>query len=210
MRLKMGKELVRQYIIKRAKYYLIGGIILTVISAVILYFQITKGSSISFIILTSMFLLCGIVFAICGIVQMVNPFSAEEVKRNPELFQQIEELMGHETYKDKFMSISERVIGNTGRPLQMAYKDEVFLIYVYTQKLNGATNSKFLKVETAVGTLQIDIMGEKDNIVDELVQRICENCRYAKVGYTPESLKYLEDMRQMWKKDRLIKRGWNV
>ena len=205
----MGKELVKQYIIKRAKYYLLGGVIITVISVVLLYFRLVKGGSISWLVLLSLFLLCGIVLGICGIIQSVNPFSAEEVKRNPELFQQIEELMGHETYKDKFIAVSERVIGNAERPLQMAYKDEVFLIYVYTQKLNGATNQKFLKVETAVGTIQIDIMGEKDNVVDELVQRICDNCRYAKVGYTPESLEYLEKMRQMWKKDRLAKRGGN-
>lgn len=202
----VGKQIVRRYILQRAKFMIAGGIILSIVSGIAFYFRILKfPEGLKLTILLGLFPVVGITLLVLGIVQSVNPFSAEEVKRNPEIFRQVEDLFGHEVYKDKFIVLSERVIGNADRILQMAYKDEVYLLYEYTQKVNGTTNSKLLKVETAVGTMQIDIMGAKEKEVEDLVNRICINCSYARVGHTEENLKYLEHMRATWRKEYIRK-----
>lgn len=201
----MGKELVKRYILTRAKFYLAGGIIISIVSGIFLYNRIAKAAAgLKLTMLLELLFFIGIAVIVIGISNMINPFCAYEVKRNPHIFKQAEELIGHETYKDKFIVLSENVIGNADRRLQMAYKDQVFLLYVYTQKLNGSTHSKYLNLETATGTIQIDITFEKDNVVDELIHRICENCRYAKVGHTPENLEYLTYMREKSKKPQSL------
>ncbi|MCR5208725.1 MAG: hypothetical protein K6C99_00770 [Lachnospiraceae bacterium] len=201
----MGKKLIEKYIRVRAGFMIFGGIALSIVMGAILYFLIRSGSyGIKLCIILETLILAGALIMFLGIRQSVDPFSADEVRRNPEIFDQAEELFGHEIYKDEFIAMSERVIGSSERKLQMAYKDEVLLIYVFTQKVNGMTQSKLLKLETVAGTINIDIMGERPEKVDELIRRISVNCPYAKAGNTPENIEYLNYARERWKKNRRI------
>ena len=118
-----------------------------------------------------------------------------------------DELYANIIYRDKYMVLSPRIIGNAKEAKEMAFTDEIFLIYIYRHKTNGIPDQKLLKCETARGTIGFNVFHKKDPEIDQLVNTILQNCRYARVGYTKEGLAYLEQMRKLWREDRAQKKA---
>jgi hypothetical protein len=65
---------------------------------------------------------------------------------------------------------------------------------------------KMLKVETARNTIQIPVMGQKDEFINNLIGQIVSQCRYARVGYNDDSLAYLQQMKTIWRRDQESKK----
>lgn len=202
----MARDYILNLVKQRAQLKMAGGTLLSVIAGIIVAFQVRQfqkdDGSIFWASFGLIFLVAGVLAIIEGIRQSKDPMKAKELKQNPDLFRQAEDILNHEIYKDKYIALSERVIANASDYLQMAYRDEVFLVYLFTQKTNGVTTLRQLKLETARGTILIGLQKEKDNEIHEIIGRICENCWYARAGYTPEGLAYLKQMRELWKKEK--------
>lgn len=144
----------------------------------------------------------GIVMIVSSIRTLINPENSSTMKKNPGILQQADELFRNIIYQDEMIILSPRIIANAKDVREIAYTDEVFLIYVYKHKTNGITNQKELVLQTARGTIEINIFWKNDAKVDELANRILQNCRYARAGYTPDGLRYVEEMRELWKRDQ--------
>ncbi len=205
----MGKEKILKVIKKGARNKVILGVILGIISAFMTLVLIAAaeddgGVWVGVVIFAALLVGC-IVLTVFGVKELKDPMRASAIKKNPELLHMADELYANKTFEDDFIVLSDRIIANSKNPLEMAYTDEIFLIYVYTHKTNGITDQKQLKLENARGTIGVNIMLKKDNEVDALVQRVCENCKHARVGYTPEGLDYLKQMRELWKRDQASK-----
>lgn len=152
----------------------------------------------------------GIALLVVGIRQLRDPMKAGCFKSNPDLLIMAEELYGNVIYGDEYLLLSPRILGSTADPRQMAFTDEIFLIYIYRHKTNGIPDQKLLKCETARGTIAFNVFRKKDPEIDRLVGTVMQNCRYARVGYTKEGLAYLEQMRKLWRADQERKKSDSI
>jgi hypothetical protein len=204
----MGSEKVLKQIKKSNIGTLILGIVLAVIGALMEMVFIPDGFADNAmpIIIFLIILGVGIALIVLSVRVLADPKKSSVMKNNPDILKQADELFGNITYQDKFLILSPRIIANAKKLTEMAYTDEVFLIYVYTHKTNGVTDQKQLKLLTARGEMGLNIYGKKDDEVDNLANRVLANCRYAKAGYTQEGLAYVNQMRELWKRDQMQKK----
>lgn len=144
-------------------------------------------------------------FLYFGIKGLKHPEQTQVLKKNPDLLQQADELFSHVVYEDDFVILSDRIIANKKNITQMAFTDEVFLIYVFRQTTNLITTTKQLILQTARGQMEINIYGRKKETINQLAERIAQNCQYARLGYSGEGLDYVKHMRELWAQDKAYK-----
>lgn len=147
-------------------------------------------------------ILYGIIKIIRSASVMADPKRDKTVKNNPDVFSMADELYRGITYKDSQMTMSERVIANTGDLTEIAYTDEVFIAYVFTHRTNGVPDRKYLWLETARGDIKLDVFKLKDEQINALMQKVLTSCKYAKAGYSNEAKAYVKQMREKWKEGR--------
>ena len=202
----MGRQKVLQKIKNNSLAMTITGALFILVSGLIVFFLLVselKGDGISALILTFTCVgIIGIFMVFFGIRGLNHPEKTSAMKKNPDLLRQADELFAHVTYQDSFIILSDRIIANKKNITQMAFTDEVFLIYIYRHRTNFITTSKQLILQTARGHFEINIYGRKQSTIDELANRIARSCRYTRLGYTKENLKYVDQMRQLWKEDQ--------
>ena len=198
-----------EQILKKIKSGAIGvmflGLTLMLLPIIIIVCMLFTGSAsgnIVLIIILAAVAAGGTALMVYNMRIMLNPSSSFFLKKNPDVLRQADELLSDLIYRDKFIMFSHRIIASAADLRQISYTDEVFVIYVYIHKTNGVTDMKQLKLETARRTITINIYGKKDEEINELIGNILEHCRYAKVGYNPDSMNYLKQMRELWKKDQ--------
>lgn len=203
----MGRDQVLKKIKTSAVIYLILGIAMILAGGSMCVILLMAGfpQEISAWIMMVLFLAIavgGIVLTVNAIRTLIDPANSSTIKKNPGILQQADELFQNIIYQDEFIVLSPRIIANAKDIREIAYTDEVFLIYVYTHKTNGITDQKKLVLLTARGMIEINIYLKKDIKVEALANRILQHCRYARAGYTPDGLKYVDQMRELWKRDQ--------
>ena len=205
-----GRELIFQKIKGESIASAIVGLIISGVAAGFGAYILKKewgqlGGSFFMLFLCLTGVVCGVALLVVGIRQLRDPMKASQFKKNPDLLLMADELYGNIIYGDEYLLLSPRILGNKKDPCQMAFTDEIFLIYIYRHSTNGIPDQKLLKCETARGTIAFNVFRKKDPEIDRLVNTIMQNCRYARVGYTKDGLAYLEQMRKLWSEDRARK-----
>ncbi len=208
---KKGSELVLEKIRKSAHNGMVAGIVLAVLFGPVSLFGIFmtirdgfEDYSVMFIIFAAILAL-GIVLIVINKKKVNDPTQSGVIKRNPNILEMADELIDNKVYEDQFLILSPRIIANALDITQISYTDEVFLVYVYIHRTNGVIDTKQLKLETAHGMMGFNIIRKKDEEVDYLMRNVLTHCRYARAGYTKESLAYLNQMRELWKRDQAAK-----
>ena len=205
----MGSEEILNKICKSARGMCILGFILSIAGlsvAIISFIMGTDKGNIVFLIIILIVFAIGVAILVINIPTMLDPMKSSYIKKNPDILSQADELYSNVVYRDKTVIFSPRLIANALDIRQIAYTDEVFLIYVYIHKTNGVTDQKSLKLETARKTIVLNIIYKKDDEVDSLIGAILQHCRYARVGYNDDGFAYLKQMRELWKQDQERKR----
>lgn len=210
---KKGSELVLEKIHKSAHNGMVGAIILIVLFGPVSLFGIFmtirdgfQDYSVMFIIFAAILAL-GIFLLVFNKKRLNDPMKSSVIKRNPQILEMADELIDNKVYEDQFLILSPRIIANAADITQISYTDEVFLVYVYIHRTNGVMDTKQLKLETAHGMMGFNIIRKKDEEVNILMNNVLSHCRYARAGYTKESLAYLNQMRELWKRDQAAKNG---
>ena len=201
----MGRDEILSKIAKSSRAYVILGFILGIgglVVSILMIIMGTKAANLVFLFIMLGLCVLGVVILIFNIPVMLDPMKSGFIKKNPDILAQADELYQNLIYRDKTLMFSSRIIANATDIRQMAYTEEVFLIYVYIHKTNGVTDQKTLKLETARGTIALMIMFKKDDEINSLIGQIVQQCRYARVGYNDDGMKYLAQMRQLWKQDQ--------
>lgn len=214
------KEKILNKIRKEGRNLMIAGIVLAVlflgIVAILTFMFIMAGINEGFGEAASegvpVFILEGIllVFGMLGILmiakgrkKMKNPQDAKVLKANPDLLFMANELSQGLNYQDDYFLMSDRVVANKKNLYQMAFYNEIFMVYVYTASTNGITTTKQLVLATARDEITIGIYGKKEEQVNAMARTIAEKCPYARFGYNQENLRYLEEMRKVWQRAKL-------
>ena len=200
----MGREKLYESIRKSAKGLLAGGIVLVtmfgLLAALLIAVAISEGDSsmiIGALVLLVIAGLCSIMI-VKGVKLKKHPETHSMFKKNPDLLFQADELYKGIKYQDKFVILSERVVANAQNLTQMAFTNEVFMVYVYKQTTNFVTTTKQLILATARGEITLNIYGVKDDTINHIAQTVAAACPYARFGYNNENLNYLGQMRQVW------------
>lgn len=215
-----GREIILNKIRKQRRGLMIAGIIMAVIGlgidAILLWVYIddavhkgfdhaTDGAGAAFVCMLILAAIgVGGVFMIkSGLKGMKNPENDKILKKNPDLLFMADELYRGITYQDKHLIMSDRVIANKKNLYQMAFYNEVFMVYVHTESYNFVTTTKQLVLATARDEITFSIYGMKSEKVEELARTIAGKCPYARFGYTQENLRYLDEMRKVWQRAKL-------
>ena len=208
---KKGRDLVMEKIHKSAHNTFVAGIIFCVLFGPVslfgIFMTIKNGFeeySIMFIFF-ALFLALGIFLIVSQRKILNDPTRSKVIKNNPNILEMADELIDNKVYEDQFLILSPRIIANAADITQISYTDEVFLVYVYIHRTNGVMDTKQLKLETAHGMMGFNIIRKKDEEVNVLMNNVLSHCRYARAGYTKESLAYLNQMRELWKRDQAAK-----
>lgn len=205
----MGRDEVLKKVKKGSMGSMILGLILFTIPFMVVILMLAMGKAkgnVVLIVILCLIAVGGAFMTVYFMKVMLNPMNSNFVKKHPEILDMADELFANIIYKDNALMFSSRIIGYAQDPRQLSYTDEVFLIYVYIHKTNGVTDMKMLKVETARNTIQIPVMGQKDEFINSLIGQIVSQCRYARVGYNDDSLAYLQQMKAIWRRDQESKK----
>ncbi len=201
----MGRDEILNKISKGARASVILGFIFGIgglIVSILMFIMGTNSDNVVFLLIMLGLMVLGIIILIFNIPQMLDPMKSKFIKKNPDILKMADELYGNIVYRDKTLMFSPRIIANAVDIRQMAYTDEVFLIYVYIHKTNGVTDLKQLRLETARETINLPIMYKKDDEINGLIGQILQHSRYARVGYNDDGMAYLRQMRELWKQDQ--------
>ncbi len=200
----MGREKLFESIRKGAKGLIAGGIILVTLFGLLalllfaVYCDEKDGSMlIGVLILLVIAGLCSLLI-VKGVKLKKHPETHKVFKRNPDLLFQADELFKGIRYQDKYVILSDRVVANASDLTQMAFTNEVFMVYVYKQTTNFVTTTKQLILATARGEITLNIYGLKDEAINRIAGTVAAACPYARFGYSNDNLKYLEQMRAVW------------
>lgn len=206
----MGRERILKTIKRNSIVWTVMGIVLLLLflfveSAFILSGIASEDDVLGAVLFFALIGILGGFFLYFGIRGLMHPEKTQALKKNPDLLRLADELFSHIVYEDDFIILSDRIIANKKNITQMAFTDEVFLIYVYKQTTNFITTTKQLILRTARGQLEINIYGRKEATINQLAARIAQNCQYARLGYSDEGLAYVKQMRQLWEQDKAYK-----
>ena len=157
------------------------------------------GSIEEYIVVMLVVLALGIPMLIFGIRNLTNPMKHGMFKRTPNLLYQVDNMAANKCYEDKFIMISDRCIANKKAYNEIAYLEDVFLVYILKRRTNFIPTGKLLFISTATGDIGINIYGVKKATVDELADKIGKVCPNVRFGYNDEGLAYLRQMKQMYK-----------
>lgn len=195
----MGRGLILNKIRKNGRGMIAGGVFLGLMTLLVMMVTIDSSDDNMFVCLIFTLALAFLTFYLIktGLTSLKRPEESRFVKNNPRLLEQAEELYSDIIYEDKFVALSDRVIANKKQPLQMAYLDEVYLIYRHTESYNFVRTVSEIVLETKnpKNTIRISTYakgkGQRDEIF-ELLSRVCPNAAF---GWTAENKQYLEIMR---------------
>ena len=206
--METGRDRLLDQIKHSARNYVILGVILTLMPIfiiLIVFIFVRNRGDIFWIIAPAVCMACGIAVFVFQIKTYFHPENAGVFKKNPLILPMVDELIANKVYEDRFLVFSPRIIANAMDLKQISYTDEVFLIYVYIHRTNGVMDLKQLVLANARNTIKLNIMAKKDPEINELINNIVCHCRYARVGYNPEGLAYLENMKKIWAEDQARK-----
>lgn len=196
----MGRELVLKKIKSHGKKTVAGGILIMLLGLfmVFVFFATDDGAEV-FAILSLLLFAFGLVSLILGIKTAGNPEKSGFIKRNPELLRQADELYSDIVYEDDFIMFSHRVIANKKQITQMAYLEDIYLIYRRTQSMNliPTANELVLANRNEKSDMTINIYAKGKNTRDNLFRILSDICPNARFGWTPENLQYLKEMRKL-------------
>lgn len=196
----MGRELVLKKIKSHGKKTVAGGILIMLLGLfmVFVFFATDDGAEL-FAILSLLLFAFGLVSLILGIKTAVNPEKSGFIKNNPDLLKQADELYFNIVYEDKYIIISNRVIANKKQITQMAYLEDIYLIYQRTQSMNliPTANELVLENRNKKNSMTINIYAKGKNTRDDLFRILSNACPNARLGWTPENLQYLAEMRRL-------------
>ena len=145
----MGRDEILNKISKGARASVILGFIFGIgglIVSILMFIMGTNSDNVVFLLIMLGLMVLGIIILIFNIPQMLDPMKSKFIKKNPDILKMADELYGNIVYRDKTLMFSPRIIANAVDIRQMAYTDEVFLIYVYIHKTNGVTDLKQLRL----------------------------------------------------------------
>ncbi|MBR3833326.1 MAG: hypothetical protein IKJ73_03330 [Lachnospiraceae bacterium] len=194
----MGRELV----LKRIKR---SGIALTIFGALFTAFPLLSaiafaidGSLGEYIVIMLIMFIPGVLMLVFGIKNLTNPMGNGMFKRNPNLLAQVDNMATNKRYEDKFIMLSDRCIANKKSFTEIAYLEDVFLVYIQRHTTNLIPTGKILMICTATGNIGINVYGCKKATIDELASKISKVCPNARFGYNNEGLAYLKQMQQIY------------
>lgn len=178
--------------------FLLLGIVLTTALAIAYMEDREESVYIVLGIITFLMVIEGLAFIIMGVKRVNHPERAPEMRNNPNLLQQADQLYSNIIYEDKFVILSNYVIANKKHPTQMAYLQDIYLIYRHTASMNFIRyiNELVLENRNKKNSMRINTYAKSGADKDRLTQLLAQACPNARFGWNRENLNYLDEMRK--------------
>ena len=180
----MGQEIVLKKIKSKGVLVLVMGAVFMAVG-VLLAIIMSIGESEAFAVAVFAILAAvGVLLFILGLRNILHPEKSAFVKKNPDLLEQANQLYSNIVYRDDFVIISDKVIANKKEPMQMAYLEDVYLVYRHTTSMNGihTANEIVLQTKNPKNTLQISVYAKGKQTRNDLFELLAQYCPNAYFG----------------------------
>lgn len=178
--------------------FLLLGLVLT--TALVIAYLEDEGDPVYIFLAIVTFLMVveGLAFIIMGAKRVSNPERSVYIRNNPDLLRQADQLYSNVVYEDKFVILSNYVIANKKHPTQMAYLQDIYLIYRHTASMNFIRyiNELVLENRNKKNSMRINTYAKSGADKDRLTQLLAQACPNARFGWNKENLAYLDEMRK--------------
>lgn len=195
----MGRDIVLKKIKSHGLLMIIFGSPIAMISILIalMFFIMGDGLEILAVLFLLLFLL-GLLLLVMGIRCVISPEKSLYIKNNPDLLIQADQLYSNIIYEDKYIIVSDKVIANRKKILQMAYLEDIYLIYQHTMSMNFIryTNELVLENRNKKNNMTINVYAKGKKAREDLFQLLSQVCPNARFGWTSDGLAYLNKMRE--------------
>lgn len=173
----MYQEKIIKKLRKKNISMLVLGTVMLLLGAFLLFCFIVDGdTNAGMYFIMGLFAVIGLVLIIQGIVYILDPTKNHILKANPRLLEMADDLFSNVKFEDKIIIMSDKVIASKRDLTQMAYFDEVLMIYEYTHTTNMVTDTHKVKLETADYTALIDVYAYKEDAIDGLIKMLFRMC----------------------------------
>lgn len=194
----MGQEIVLKKIKSKGVVLLVMGIVLIVVGTLLALIMIISKSEIFAVVFFALLAAAGVLILIMGVKNLLHPEDSAFIKNNPDLLEQANQLYSNIVYQDDFVVISDKVIANKKAPLQMAYLEDVYLVYRHTSSMNGihTANEIVLQTKNKKNTLRLSVYAKGKQTRGDLFELLAKYCPNAYFGWTQEGLARLAQLRE--------------
>ena len=195
----MGREMLFKKLKKSGTILTIVGTFFTILAIGFVFIFAVADSLITGVLFAAFMLAFGIPMLIFGIRDLKNPMKNGIFKRNPNILVQVDNMSANKRYEDKFIMLSDRCIAKAKSFTEIAYLEDVFLVYIQKQRTNFVPTGKYIVICTATGDMMINVYGCKKATIDEIADKIGKVCPNVRFGYNNEGLAYLAQMKELYK-----------
>jgi len=198
----MGREEYLEKIRKRGNLLTVLGLVLLVGGLLIIVVSIAANWSPGFAVFSFFAVILGIIFLI-GSGQYRHGENAKRVRMWDNILDLADDLRNNPVYEDDYIIVSEKAICAKKDILKLAAREDVLGVY------ENITKARFVTTDHNVNLLirdgrqfQINVYAKKKNVVEDLILNIAHYCPNCKVGYSPDTLRYVSQERKAYRAKR--------
>ncbi|MBP3501952.1 MAG: hypothetical protein J6K42_00505 [Clostridia bacterium] len=190
----MGREKLIKNLNKIGNTFIGLGIFVGLISLFMTLIFITDGFSIPLLIFLGL-----LVLAIILIVKGVDNKKGENskfVKKYPNVLE-LADSLDNPVFENDFIIISDKAIADKKKYCNIVALNDVLAIYEHITRTNGIVTAHTIQLSSIDGRdIQINVYARKRDTKDDLLLTISNYCPNAKVGFTPETMAYVNEKRK--------------
>lgn len=193
----MNRETLLNRLRKNGNTFFVLGIVLGVFSFLMTLVFISGG-----LIVPLLIFLVFLALSVWGIIiglDYKKGESSKYVKKRPGILE-LADSFSNTVYENDFIIVSDKAVVDKKNYLNIVALDDVLAVYESIMRTNGIVSSHTITLCPINGRdLGINVLAKKREVTDDLLLTIAHFCPNAKVGYSGETLEYVEAKRKEYK-----------
>ena len=202
--MESGSELIKASIKKKAIGLTVVGAILLLIGLFMITMMAIGSSSDNDLGIVYLFFgviaVVGILFIAVSVTKIAHPEVDGMFKKNPNLLAYADELYKNPIIDNKFLTVSDRLIGSRRFPTVILKREDVVWAYTSKTSYNFVTTTNMILVKSFTECININVYGVKKDILNDIYTDIDRFCPNARLGYTAEDLQWFNAEQKKLKK----------
>lgn len=193
----MGRENIFKKLNRTGTAFITLGIVLGIISLFMTLIFLTDGFSAPLVIFF-IFLVISVLFIIYG-ADYKKGENSRYLKKHPGILE-LADTFTNPVFENDYIIVSDKAIADKKNFLSIVAIDDVLAVYESIMRTNGIVTSHTVTLCAVDGrNLEINVFAKNRDAKDELVLTISHYCPNAMVGYSSETMEYVDAKRKEYK-----------
>lgn len=191
-----GRDVIIESICFNAKKRIRFSLIWIGVALVFSFPGLVDESKLIFIIMFLIFSVGGFGLLTSGILDFFRPTYATVIIKNPRLLDIADLHYSKLTYEDQIVKISNGYISITSNPSEIHPLDSLYNVYMRQRTSNFVIVERFLVFVFDHSFVSVNISNIEQSKLNITLNELARSAKLMRVGYTPDNMKYVEEMRK--------------